>query len=139
MKKTLIFSLLLLTAGQLYAQKSLPFKGYLYNAEYEVYWRINFYDNDISVPGAEIYGQMPGYFGDKHDGRKWLIAEAKVNGNTANLEIVNDYGSEDLTATLTCENDSTFTLRQLKGSTLKIARHRKWVKMPNPMTFKRQR
>lgn len=115
---------------------STIFKGYLYNKEYDVYIQMDFYHNNIVVPYQEIYGEMPGYFGDKRDGRKWLFTNATIkNKHTAIIQITNDYGSEDLTATLRQVNDSTFQLHQDKGSTLKIARNRKWVKMPTSMTF----
>ncbi len=136
--KKLLFSLLFMgIALTTYAQTdSTVFKGYLYNDKYEVYLRINFYANDITVPHQEIYGKLPGFFGDVHDGRKWLFTSAKITSpNTAEIGITNDYGSEDLTATLTFNKDHTYTLKQLKGSTLKIARNRKWVKMPAELTF----
>ena len=115
------------------------FKGYLYNQQYDVYIRMDFYHNNISVPFQEIYGEMPGYFGDKQDGRKWLFTNATIKDrHTAVIQIVNDYGSEDLTATLKQMNDSTYELHQDKGSTLKIARKRKWVSMPTTMKFIKQ-
>ncbi len=92
----------------------------------------------MQVPGQEVYGEMPGFFGDIHDGRKWLILEADVKDSVANLQIVNDEGSEDLQAKLTAYADSTFVLEQTEGSTIKIARNRKWVKMPRKLVFKRQ-
>lgn len=52
--------------------------------------------------------------------------------------MVNDYGSEDLQATLTKNNDGTYTLKQIEGSTIKIARNRKWVKMPKTLIFTRK-
>ena len=115
---------------------STTFRGYLYNQKYDVFIVMDFYHNNIVVPYQEIYGEMPGYFGDKRDGRKWLFTNATIkNKHTAIIQITNDYGSEDLTATLRQVNDSTFQLHQDKGSTLKIARNRKWVKMPTSMTF----
>ena len=115
---------------------STTFKGYLYNQKYNVYLQIDFYHNSIKVPYQEIYGELPGYFGDKQDGRKWLFTNATIkNKNTAEIQIINDYGSEDLTATLTKVNDSTFVLKQGKGSTIKIARNRKWLKMPDTLEF----
>lgn len=114
---------------------STSFKGTINNKEYDVYLCINFYDNDIKVPGQEIFGTMAGYFGDKKDSRKWLITDAKIDGKTAHLSIINDYGSEDLTADLTKNADGTYELKQLDGSTLKIARNRKWVKMPKKLVF----
>ena len=119
-----------------FAQKdSTIFKGYLANNEYEVYLQINFYQNDIKVPGQEIFGTIAGFLGDRKDSRKWLITDAAIEGKTAHLSIINDYGSEDLTADLTLESDGTYSLKQIAGSNIKIARNRKWVKIPKKLTF----
>lgn len=100
---------------------------------------MNFYQNNVTVPFQEIYGDLPGYFGDKQDGRKWLFTNATIkNSKTAEIQIINDYGSEDLTASLTQVNDSIFRLKQLKGSNMKIARNKKWVKIPNELDFIRK-
>lgn len=120
----------------LFAQKdSTIFKGYLSNNEYEVYLQINFYQNDIKVPGQEIFGTIAGFLGDRKDSRKWLITNAAIEGKTAHLSIINDYGSEDLIADLTLESDGTYSLKQITGSNIKIARNRKWVKIPKKLTF----
>lgn len=119
-----------------FAQKdSTIFKGYLSNNEYEVYLQINFYQNDIKVPGQEIFGTIAGFLGDRKDIRKWLITNATIEGKTAHLSIINDYGSEDLIADLTLESDGTYSLKQITGSNIKIARNRKWVKIPKKLTF----
>ena len=119
-----------------FAQKdSTIFKGYLSNNEYEVYLQINFYQNDIKVPGQEIFGTITGFLGDRKDSRKWLITNAAIEGKTAHLSIINDYGSEDLIADLTLESDGTYSLKQITGSNIKIARNRKWVKIPKKLTF----
>ena len=119
-----------------FAQKdSTIFKGYLSNNEYEVYLQINFYQNDIKVPGQEIFGTIAGFLGDRKDSRKWLITDAAIEGKTAHLSIINDYGSEDLMADLTLESDGTYSLKQITGSNIKIARNRKWVKIPKKLTF----
>lgn len=146
MEKVLFFLFLVLTPFTMKAnigsetfsseKDSTIFKGYLYNEKYDVYIVMDFYHNDITVPMQEIYGKMAGYFGDKEDGRKWLFTEAKIkNQKTAVIQIINDYGSEDLMATLTTEDGKNFKLKQDKGSTLKIARNRKWVKMPSQLDF----
>lgn len=142
MKKLLLLSVFALLSIAMSAQNkiadndSTTFKGYLYNQKYNVYIQMDFYHNNVTVPYQEIYGELPGFFGDKQDGRKWLFTSATIkNKNTAELQIINDYGSEDLTATLTKVNDSTFVLKQEKGSTMKIARNRKWVKMPGELEF----
>ncbi len=119
-----------------FAQKdSTIFKGYLSNNEYEVYLQINFYQNDIKVPGQEFFGTIAGFLGDRKDSRKWLITNAAIEGKTAHLSIINDYGSEDLIADLTLESDGTYSLKQITGSNIKIARNRKWVKIPKKLTF----
>ena len=60
---------------------------------------------------------------------------AKIDGkNSATLEIVNDYGSEDLTATLTYNpEDGSYVLKQKSGSRIKIVVNRKWVKIPTEL------
>ena len=78
------------------------FHTYIYNDEYKVYMDVNLYEANISVPGQDVFGTVPGFFGALRDSRKWLVTDAKIVGkNKAELEIINDYGSEDLTATLT--------------------------------------
>ena len=52
--------------------------------------------------------------------------------------MINDYGSEDLTATLTAENDSVYVLKQIEGSTLKIPNNGKWLKLPKTLELRRQ-
>lgn len=137
MRKIVALLLLSLLPVVVSAQKAQPFVGYIVNKEYNVYIRMDFYQNSVVVPGQSIFGELPGFFGDNQDGRKWLFTSAKVKGRQATLAITNDYGSEDLTATLTCTSDSTFTLRQEKGSTLKIARRGHWTKIPKEIEFKR--
>ncbi len=115
---------------------STTFKGYLYNQKYDVFIIMDFYYNNVTVPQQEIYGAMSGYFGDCRDGRKWLFTDATIkNGKTAEIQIINDYGSEDLVATLSTDDGKNFKLKQSKGSTLKIARNRKWLKMPKELDF----
>ena len=94
----------------------------------------------LLLPNQEIFGAMPGFLGDYKDGRKWLITDARTNHSdtAAQLDMVNDYGSEDLKAELVIGKDGTCTLKQLKGSALKVARNRKWVKLPKQIVFKRK-
>lgn len=108
------------------------FHTYIYNDEYKVYMDVNLYEANISVPGQDVFGTVPGFFGALRDSRKWLVTDAKIVGkNKAELEIINDYGSEDLTATLTYNpKDNTYVLKQTGGSRLKIVVNRKWLKIP---------
>ena len=115
-----------------------PFKGYLYNKEYSVFLRMNFYEQNISIPGQELYGPLPGYLGKDRYTFYWPIVTAEVKDGKAILTMVNDYGSEDLTAQLTQVNDSVFELKQLEGSTLKMPDNRKWQKLPKVLELKRK-
>jgi len=139
MKKLILLLIVFsLSLSALYAQKGEPFRAYLYNNEYEVYLRIDFYDETITVPGQDLYGQLPGYLGKKNNSFCWLITSARIEGKKANLALINDYGSEDLTATLTCKNDSIYILKQEEGSQLKVPKNGKWQKLPKTLEFKRR-
>ena len=117
---------------------STTFRAYLYNNEYDVYLKINFYDEDIKVPGQELYGTLPGYLGKKNNSFCWVITSATVVDNEAKIAMINDFGSEDLIATLTYESDSLYRLKQIEGSTLKVPKNGKWQKLPKTLEFKRQ-
>lgn len=125
----------LLVSVKLAAQSDKVFHTYIYNDEFKVYMDINLYENNVIVPDQELFGEIPGYFGAKRDQRKWLITSAKIDGkNSATLEIVNDYGSEDLTATLTYNpEDGSYVLKQKSGSRIKNVVNRKWVKIPTEL------
>lgn len=115
------------------------FRAYIYNKEHQVYLRINFYEQDITVPGQELYGQLPGYLGKENNSFCWVITSATVKDeNTAELSLTNDYGSEDLTASLVRQNDSVYVLRQLQGSTLKVPKNGRWQKIPKVIELKRR-
>ncbi len=115
------------------------FTGYLYNSEYQVFLKINFVEKNVVSETQPLFGETPGYFGAKRDMREWFITDAKVvNKKTAKLNITNDYGSEDLTATLTYDGEGKYTLTQTGGSRLKIAVNRKWVKIPMKLELVKQ-
>ena len=138
MKSTLI-ALLTFWCTSTFAQSdSTIFRTYIENEEYKVYLRINLYDQDITIPGPELYGPLPGYLGKVHNSFCWPIISAEVKGKKANLQMVNDFGSEDLEATLTQKNDSIYVLKQGKGSTIKVPGDGKWVKLPTTLEFKRK-
>lgn len=138
--KSLFISIVLLSffCSFTFAQDKI-YKGELYNKENDIIIKINVYDTNISIPGQEIFGELAGYLKSSNDSRCWLFTSAKINETNPNklyLEIINDYGSEDLTATLSFnEKDSIYTLTQEKGSLLKIARKGKWVKLPKTISF----
>ena len=115
------------------------FRAYLYNNEYDVYLRIDFYDESIDVPGNELYGKLPGFLGKKNNSFCWPITTVKLKDkNTAEISLINDFGSEDFKATLTLEKDSVYVLRHIKGSTLKVPNNGKWQKLPKLLPFKRK-
>ena len=141
MKKIILLTFLRMCFTMLFPQKEdKSFRAYLYNNEFSVYLRINFYDQDVEVPGQPLYGKLPGYLGKEHNSFCWVITSCKVkNEEKAELQLINDFGSEDLTATLTRVNDSLYVLRQESGSTLKVPKNGKWQKLPKRFVLKRKK
>lgn len=137
--KVIFSALLLLLPTLIWAQKQgESFRAYLYNNTYNVYLRINFYDQDVTVPGQELYGRLPGYLGKLHNSFCWVITSCDIKSEKkAELQLINDFGSEDLNATLTRENDSIYVLKQSAGSTIKVPNNGKWQKLPKTLEFKR--
>lgn len=136
MKKVLFLLIICIFSLQMKAQVCQTFKGHLCNNEFRVYLDIDFYANNIIVPGQEIFGELPGYFGALRDSRKWLITSVKLTDpTTAILSITNDYGSEDLEAILKLQKDGSYVLQQKKGSRIKIVVDRKWVKIPTDLVL----
>lgn len=140
MRNFLLFILLSTAVWKGYAQQdNTAFRAYLYNNEYDVYLRINFYDQDVTIPGQELYGELPGYLGKKNNSFCWVITSCKVESEKkATLQLINDFGSEDLTATLTRKNDSIYVLRQGDGSPIKVPSKGKWQKLPKTIELKRR-
>lgn len=140
LQKTIFTSLLFTVSTFASAQsRDKAFRAYLFNKEYEVFFRISLYDQDVTIPGQELYGQLPGYLGKLHNSFSWPITSCQVVSECeARLQLVNDFGSEDLTATLERKNDSIYILRQRSGSTLKVPHKGKWQKLPKVLEFKRQ-
>lgn len=137
MKKILSLLFLLSLAYIPGLAQSEVFHTKIYNKEYDVTLRINLYEENVRIPGQEILGEVFGYLQKPSDSRVWVITGVEIDkkGRTARLEIVNDYGSEDLNAELTYNSNGTYTLRQLEGSTIKIAVNKKWVKLPKTLVF----
>ncbi len=140
MKKSIILLFVILLFSPVSAQeKGDSFRAYLYNNEYEIYLRINLYDQNVKVPGQEIYEELPGYLGKKYNSFCWVITSCTIKDEKiAELQMINDFGSEDLTATLTRKNDSLYVLKQGEGSTIKIPWKGKWRKLPKTVELKRQ-
>ena len=111
---------------------------YIYNKEYDVFIKIDITNKNILVPGQEVMGEMVGFLKGNGATQCWLIPSAEVDkaNNRILLDMINEYGSEDLVATLTYNTkDSTYTLKQGEGSSLKIGRKSKWVKLPKSLVF----
>lgn len=135
MKKLVLFLILVFVNIMSFAQAEdvdSVFHTYIYNEDYKVYLVLDLNGEGVNVPGQEVFGKVPGYFGAVRDSRKWLITSVEMkNKYIAKLDIVNDYGSEDLTATLIYNSkDRCYTLKQDSGSRLKIVVDRKWQKIP---------
>ena len=140
MKQLIVTAVLcLLSIGAKAQNQQEPFRAYLYNNEYDVYLKIDFYNESVTVPGQELYGEIPGYLGKKNNSFCWVITSADIKDNTAKLAMINDFGSEDLTATLTFKNDSLYELKQVEGSALKVPKNGKWQKLPKTLEFKRRK
>ncbi len=140
MKKSMILLFAICLFSSLSAQeKGDSFRAYLYNNEYEIYLRINLYDQNVKVPGQEIYGELPGYLGKKYNSFCWVITSCTIKDeNVAELQMINDFGSEDLKATLTRKSDSLYVLKQGEGSTIKIPWKGKWRKLPKTVELKKK-
>ncbi|MCR5069881.1 MAG: hypothetical protein K6A78_08855 [Prevotella sp.] len=116
------------------------FKTRILNKEYDVFMQINLYEENVKIPGQDILGETFGYLKKNTDSRVWAITGVEISkdGKKATLEMVNDYGSEDLTAELTMQDDGTYMLKQVEGSTLKVAGKGKWIKLPKILVFNKQ-
>ena len=91
------------------------------------------------VPGQDIYGELAGYFSSKRDSRLWLVIECeRLKKNKVEVTVINDYGSEDFTATLTEDEDGCITMKHLGGSTYKIVVNSKYVKIPKEIVLKKE-
>lgn len=134
------FTILFISVFHAQAQTNKLFEGYYLNDEHQVFIRISLYDKNMKIPGQEFLGDVSGYIGSKKDNRLWFIMDSKItSSSTAQLSIINDYGSEDLKASLTFANDSVCTLKQLAGSQIKFAMNNKWVKVPKMLVLKRKK
>lgn len=116
------------------------FKTRILNKEYDVFMQINLYEENVKIPGQDILGETFGYLKKNTDSRVWAITGVEISkdGKKATLEMVNDYGSEDLTAELTMQDDGTYMLKQVEGSTIKVTGKGKWIKLPKNLVFNKQ-
>jgi len=138
--KKIIFTLLMAVAAlQVMAQETRPFDTTIHNEEYKIYIKMDLYDKDITVPGQDVLGEMDGYFGSTQSRSMWMIVSSRlIDERTAEIEVANDYGSEDFTAVLRVEKDGTYSYKKKDGSTLKFAVKGKWQKLPGSLEFKKK-
>ena len=139
MNNKLLLAIVMVFVGSAAAQQKPdgPFKCIVTNQEYNVFLRLNLYEETIPIPGQDILGNTFGYLKKPTDSRVWIVTGVDISkdGKKASLEMVNDYGSEDLNAELTITNDTTYVLRQLEGSTIKVAGKNKLIKLPKELKF----
>lgn len=136
MKKLFLLLILFINSMIIIAQDGI-FKTRIYNKEYDVFLQLNLYEENIKIPGQDILGEVYGYLKKNTDSRVWIVmgVEISKDGKKATLEMINDYGSEDLTAELTFNKDGSYTLTQKEGSTIKVAGKNKWIKLPKELVF----
>lgn len=121
--------------GQIsYAQTT--FKGHFYNKEYNIYLIVNLHEKDVEVPNHEILGLLQGYLGKRNNSFYWLITNSEINSSKkATIELINEYGSEDLVAELQFVNDSTISMKQKKGNSIKVPNNGKWLRIPKEINL----
>ena len=117
-----------------------PFTGSFWNYEYNIYLKIDLHGEGIEVPEHEMFGPLPGYLGKKYNNFYWVVTSKKLKSKkVAILEMINDYGSEDLSVSFTMKDDSTYVLKQLKGNDLKVPNKGKWQKIPTEIIMRRKK
>ncbi len=140
MRKAFTISLLCMITICAMAQEKRAFKCNLYNDEYKIYFVLNLYEKNVMVPGQEVFGELDGYLGSKQCSQVWAVSASKIKKeNVAEITLINNYGSEDLIATLTYNKDNTYTYQHIEGSTLKFPVNRKWQKIPKKLIFQIQK
>ncbi len=118
------------------AQNDGPFKGTVRNKEYKIFITMNFYDKDIIADGNDVLGEMDGFIGSTQSNNKWFIIESRIKDrNTAEIDVVNEFGSEDFTAVLKTDGKGSYVLDKKDGSTMKFGVMGKWQKIPSDVTF----
>ena len=139
MRKLLFLFVMSLVSAAAVAQQGRLFDTTIRNEEYKIYIRLNLYDKNITVPGQDVLGEVDGYFGSTQSSTKWIVVASRlIDGRTAEIEVANDYGSEDFTAVLEVEKDGTYSYKKKDGSTLKFAVKGKWQKLPGSLEFKKK-
>ncbi|MCD8290214.1 MAG: hypothetical protein LUC91_01780 [Prevotella sp.] len=138
MKKYLLILVFSIISLHIAAQEQKPFNVEISNDEYKIYIKMNLYDKNIIAPDNEALGKLDGFWGSMQSTSKWFITSSRIiNKKTAEIEVINDYGSEDFTAVIKLNDDGTYNYQKKNGSTLKFAVNGKWQKIPNSLIFSR--
>ncbi len=138
-KKILLLAVLLLFTmyGKAQTVTDSTFVGKISNDELKIYLVMNLIEKNVIVPQQEVFGEVDGYMGCKDTAHVWTIVSSEIKGHMARIEMINNYGSEDITATITLEKDGSFTYKHISGSTLKFPVGQKWYKIPSKVSFKK--
>lgn len=116
------------------AQTDSTFNVTLHNDEYKIYITMNLYDKNVDVPGQAVLGKVDGFIASKQSSSKWIIVSSRIISTTeAEIEVINDYGSEDFLAVIKRNADGTYSYNKKGGSTLKFAVRGKWQKIPGSL------
>lgn len=114
-------------------------KGRYSNEQYNLYLVLDVDNPKVKIPGDDIYGEMPGYFGAKGYEHYWMIIECtRVSDNKAEITVINDSGSEDFMATLTEDSEGNITMKHLDGSPFKSVVKGKYVKVSKKVVLKKE-
>jgi len=138
MRKYIALSLLWLIPLLSAAQEKRPFDVTISNDKHKIYIKMNLYDKDIIVPRQDVLGPVDGYIGSSQSRNTWIIVASRITGSsTAEIDVINDYGSEDFTAVIKLNHDGTYSYRKKGGSTLKFGVRGKWQKLPGSFVLKK--
>ena len=121
------------------AQADSTYIGRFYNQEYKIFLKIDLVNKNIVVEDQTVFGEMDGYIGSDQCNHIWAIVSSEIHNDKAELEVVNNYGSEDFHATLTKDKDNNLVFKHTGGSVLKFPVNRKWQKIPTKIVFVRQK
>ena len=143
MKKAIFFAryrtlfFLLFTIALSFQAKSINAQRLdLRNDKFNLIMQLDLTNQDIIVPDHELYGPVAGFVGKTNHSFYWIAVKVENTKKGATIELINDFGSENLTAKIVQLNDSTYELTQLKGSTLRLPEGGKWQKMPTSLIFR---
>ena len=140
MHRLIITFFTVLMSAFISAQEIKPFDVTISNDDYKIYMRLNLHEKNILVPEQEMLGEMDGYIGSSQSRNKWFVTSSRLIGkNVAEIELINDYGSEDLKATIKHNADGSYTYNKKSGSTLKFGVKGKWQKLPASFTLKQKK